>query len=472
MADTKEKVAEPKAKRTRTRKALVDKVLPPELAAIPLPEPAPVVEPPPPPKELTWDDLHNGDLVDVKAERQNITEYSSRQEFSASGVVNYLPVKPAQDSSAYCLIHSPSRAFNLWKQQESVIRTLSPEETKEYEEKMCKAHDLWTYSPSMLTGSDPEVFVLDKNGQVIPAWKFLPKTPQMYHNTGEPLSGYEAFWDGFQAEFVTGPRHCHQEHIESIRKGLASVRDAARKVGGTLTWKSVVDVDPDMMLDIKDEHAALGCAPSLNIYDTPPINVPNSRQLLCRFAGAHMHVGCGNVRPEFVRRMVSSMDRIFGTIMTYCLRGMEDPRRRTYYGRAGEHRLPKHGIEYRVPSSAILAHPVLTFLMFDVWRVSSAAALFRFDGAWECSDEEAQEVLNNYNIDLAAKVIQRNKKMFDRLLGLIYGEGEDKAQDIIMGGAMNCLPLDDMEKNWGFDGTWIPHGTGKNQCVGKYVAKK
>ncbi len=356
-------------------------------------------------------------------------------------------------------------------------------------------------------GSDPEIFVLDGNGVLLPAFTFLKAKKE----------SPDVYWDGFQAEFTVVPGGCFSSVMDSIQERLAKLLKLARghDKGARLNWKPLQVVPPSLMESASDEHAALGCAPSQNIYGIPPLEVPSGRALPYRFAGCHMHFAWPQLHANRAMRFtaVKAMDAIFGTLACSLLAGMDDPMRRNWYGRAGEHRLPSHGIEYRVPSSAILAHPVITNLAFDVarWagRVGMAGVATK---VWPAmSKEQVLDIVNNGNIDEARRVLRTNKAAVMAMIAAIYKlgapywrtypvsrakkdtstytegtsigfqglpDGKEKGLeglrrhifDMVMGGASQHLDVrpEAMEANWHLsDKEWVPHDEAPNCCVNR-----
>jgi hypothetical protein len=303
----------------------------------------------------------------------------------------------------------------------------------------------FTLGPSICMGSDPEIFAVDENDVVIPAFKFLPnKAEKQRVFPGEHTF---VFWDGFQAELTHQEATCHESVVRFIRKGLLGILKGAKTVNSKarLTYQSVIDVPYQMMCETSEEHASLGCSPSKNVYPgVEPIHVEIPKMLSCRFAGCHVHLGYPNLPENKVSDAVKMMDAIAGVASVALFRNMEDPRRRRFYGKAGEYRLPPHGIEYRVLSSATLAHPVLTFLMFDLTRAACKAGLLGFKRWWDSTDDEVQSVINNYDVDGATAILSRNTKFLNAMLEHIYADqrGVKNALKLLDGGAQRYLPLD------------------------------
>jgi hypothetical protein len=312
-------------------------------------------------------------------------------------------------------------------------------------------------------GTDPEVFVVNKDDIIIPAFTFLPDKKK-----GNP------FWDGFQAEFTVAATHCLAYMVDNIRTRLLDVRASARKndKDAKLTWKSVIDIPYNIMKETDSIHLALGCTPSLNVYGTET-RIIDPTALPFRFAGCHLHFGlAAHILPNksLMNNMIKSMDSFIGVISIALLQGMEDPRRRLFYGLAGEHRFPKHGIEYRVLSSAILAHPALFHLCYDLAR----ASLFLIYGYpliipnTKSKEREVINIINSYDVRAAKKYINEYKTIIIAVIEKVYHENKSKVKrlfNLIIDGFMNNIDISDMEKNWRLDQTWEPHSGSMNCSV-------
>ena len=326
-----------------------------------------------------------------------------------------------------------------------------------------------------MTGFDPEVFAVDENGVVIPAFKYLPpkENPLVFPAVSGNHEKNIIFWDGFQAEFATKePGHCHAYAIDNIRFSLQTIFNEARKFNpkATLTHKCVLDVPFEMMQECTPDQSGLGCSPSKNVYgETKHLESLNPSELPFRFAGCHIHYNTAMIPGAENELMVRMLDAIAGVCSVAILAGMEDDRRRKFYGLAGEYRLPKHGLEYRVLSSAILAHPILMIFFLDFTRQIVGDAR-RLSFAWKVSESETKEVINNLDVDQSKAIINRNKTLIKNMIRGAYGsERVDKVFGLFDKGAMKVLPIGDMEKNWKFNKSWSNHVGDPNTCVAKWV---
>lgn len=317
-------------------------------------------------------------------------------------------------------------------------------------------------------GTDPEVFVVDEHGVVIPAFKFLPDkdkaVPMSFrYGDGRP------FWDGFQAEFTTDVKRspnssCLSFTIDDVRNGLREVLRAAKKFDpkAKLTWRSVLDIPNHIMDEADPIHRELGCLPSKNAYPhIKPLVVDNPSALPFRFAGCHLHLGFDSTNKKIVERVVKTIDAVWGTISICLFRGMEDKRRRIFYGRAGEYRDPSHGIEYRTTSSAALAHPVLLHLAFDISRAAAYIGMNEMEGLWKADEEDIVGCINEYDVAKAETIVRTNEGLLNSILrGRYTSLMASKVLDMIYDGALNYFNgLTNMVASWKLNTYWSSHSS-------------
>ena len=327
-------------------------------------------------------------------------------------------------------------------------------------------------------GSDPEIFVEDDKGNVMPAFLFLGSKQAP---TSIPVANYQpkndAYWDGFQAEFTTYATHCISQHCDSIRRGLKVVLDNARKQDkkATLSTKTVMNVSQEQLESAKEEHVTFGCMPSFNAYQMKGLAM-SGREVPFRPAGGHIHFGCKKHTPEHFTTIVKTLDAILGVACVSLFAKYDDPRRRQLYGLAGEFRLPPHGMEYRVLSNAWLIHPMLVNLVFDLARKSFTIGDKGFRHLWKAEESEVIEVINACNVEGAQKILTRNKDMLIKIFegtytasyagaravpaptGHVKKEQLEHIFNIFMNGIDAVIENpNDFVKNWKLDGEWGDH---------------
>jgi hypothetical protein len=268
------------------------------------------------------------------------------------------------------------------------------------------------------SGADPEFFI--RNGrELVPAFKFLPSKK----------SGQSAFWDGFQAEFTTVATGCMERQSANLQAGILDLLSAAKAKfpDANLSHESVVEIPEQQLAEADENQVALGCAPSKNIYGHKGLEVENPRELKIRFAGGHMHFGCAgafqtlpNVPGGGVEGAVSCLDASLGLMMVSMAAGFDDPRRRQYYGLAGEHRLPAHGLEYRTLSNFHLTHPALNYLAYDIGRMAVKIGLLGMRKIFSSKPLEVAEIIDASDVSAARRVLKRDEKLWRDLIAKKY----------------------------------------------------
>lgn len=161
-----------------------------------------------------------------------------------------------------------------------------------------------------------------------------------------------------------------------------------------------------------------------------------------------MHFSYSTPGSRDVRNLVRGMDQVGGTLMTLACQGLEDPQRRRMYGRAGEYRRPSYGIEWRVPSTAILAHPALTMLAFDAARFGLTLGLGGWNSLWEQTDRETQLIVNQLDIKTAKKVLKRNEKITEYFCKTNYGVAYWPKYKSILQNGWKSVGDTDLATNW------------------------
>lgn len=265
-----------------------------------------------------------------------------------------------------------------------------------------------------LSGTDPEVFVTGKEG-IIPAWKILPSPEKASENA---QNGTKAYWDGLQAEISLKDGYgCHEYTTDRVRNGLETVYNAALLVdkSAQLLCEDVVEYD---MREVEMEYSALGCAPSENIYNIPPIDVGIPGELPYRFAGTHLHYSTTTVkRPSwFPHGVVAMMDRTAGVLLTALGRGMENPLRRKYYGRPGEFRAhpTQTRLEYRTPGAFVSSCPAVFNFALDTARAGFLMGLSQ-DGR-EIPMDSPMDIILNCDAAAAVKYIKKYEKFYTAMI--------------------------------------------------------
>jgi hypothetical protein len=331
---------------------------------------------------------------------------------------------------------------------DEVIKDIIPKEEAEF----LMARNTIRNLPRVIDqqGSDPEIFVVNKDGIVIPSFKFLgsKKEPNII-----PENRQTMFWDGYQAEFNLPAQSCLDSTMYHFWYGLKHLNKLAKEYDkdARLTIIPIMDIPPHMLREDKDEHVEFGCMPSKNAYGMKGRS-EDGRNVPFRSAGGHIHL---QLRPEQKKRVeeyVKALDAILGVACVGLFGAFDDPRRRELYGLAGEYRTPSHGLEYRPLSNVWMCHPTITYIVFEMARKIISlvdAGMFKY---WKADEKDTIAAINDCNMPLACELIKQNEQMFRDLLMSFCYQDKDKVNavyNMFMTGVENYVDeVDNVEKNW------------------------
>lgn len=339
-------------------------------------------------------------------------------------------------------------------------------------------------------GSDPEIFSRDKKGQIVPAFTFLPsKTDPLKVDVTYPSEGQSSFPayiynDGFQAELRANPHGCVAYVVDSIRTGLKGIWEKSN--GASLVLDNAPMIPIEVLQETPDEHVILGCDPSRNAYNMGGACVGDPRALRYRFTGFHIHASGWRLSKDIEKNeqllvpYVKAFDSVLGVFFVAAGAHLESAKRREFYGLAGEYRLPPHGLEYRVLSSVVMAHPGITNLAFELARGIIALVDSGATKLWVADEDETIGVINSNNQPAARALITRNKDLFKYLLN--FGrDGKRYMQRPHLGesayklsqNGIDSLVKDpsNFEVNWKFHQEWVGHGDGEVESWSKLCQK-
>lgn len=209
-------------------------------------------------------------------------------------------------------------------------------------------------------GCDPEFFI-EKEGEVVGAEKAIPDTGLNVNNNDGFGRTSNIIVDGVAVELNPSAQACRANLGNSIRVCFQKLKEQLEEKGYKVHQKGAVTIDKKRYEEISDKNKVLGCGPSNNIHDSKAkveVTKQNERK---RFAGGHIHLSIPKPRPEV---MLPLLDLFVGNTCVLIDRDPEQKERRKMYGRAGEYRLPKWGLEYRTPSNFWLrSYQLMGFVM-------------------------------------------------------------------------------------------------------------
>ncbi len=303
-----------------------------------------------------------------------------------------------------------------------------------------KKRSFFAFKP--LIGSDPEMFV-KVGADVLPAFEFL---------RDKKNAGWSSYWDGFQAEFNTDPFACLQEFCMHIKDKLLDLEAQAKKKNkdAKVVNSTLVTVTQEILDKTAPEHKAFGCAPSYNAYNLTGMTT-NGDTAVHRSAGGHLHFNTGQIGREKLEQIVKFLDATVGVASVALFANLDDPRRRRAYGLAGEYRMPKHGLEYRVLSNAWLCHPLAAHITIDLARRALSAAMVNHTSFMKYDEQQVVDIINTCDVTAAKAYLQENMKGYLEMMTATYGN-MDMAQavfNIFLSGIDSAvMSTENVIENW------------------------
>lgn len=317
-------------------------------------------------------------------------------------------------------------------------------------------------------GSDPEIFGFTEQGEVIPAWEWLPPKDEAREvlTPGDSRATTRSYWDGAQAEITTNRGHsCLAWLVDDIQHGLRQIHTMLKKhdKNAELKCEDVVKIPESYLIKASDHAVALGCAPSENAYGIEPIDIGHPRRHEYRYSGCHLHYRAPHsalkthCQDWYPHGTIVMMDKILGVCLTALGRDLENPLRRKAYGRPGEFRMTDSnelGIEYRTPGAFVLSSPHMFNFAGDIGRVAYRFGLV-YDGR-EFFLPDVKDLITNCDADAAYKVIVQNRSFFESIFTNAYGPNNQTMRILEKGLKAHNL-VGTVERNWKLNEEWIHH---------------
>ena len=232
-------------------------------------------------------------------------------------------------------------------------------------------------SPKIYMGADPEAFVVNDKDEIVGSELVIPDDPI---STGQG----KIIRDGVQIEFNPSPGRCREDMGYFLGRLLTAAAAAANAKGFRISLRQADDITPENLAELSPEVRRFGCDKSFNTYfEDSPAGSLDGDIYLRRACGGHIHVSPTRTIFASVKagdyvdvdkrtRLVPIFDVLVGNTCVLIDRDEHQVERRKYYGRAGEYRLPKYGIEYRTLSNFWLRNYVLMSMTFGLMREAVA----------------------------------------------------------------------------------------------------
>jgi len=246
-------------------------------------------------------------------------------------------------------------------------------------------------------GTDPEAF-FKRDGQIIGSEKLIPEK-------GFRTYSGKVVRDGVQ--FELNPTSAGS--VSELGRNIGGLFGAVQKrlqqnPGVSVCFDGLVEVAAEELASLSPATRVLGCMPSYNAYEDRPINV-DPVLYRKRSSGGHIHTGIADKNLMDNRNQaIYAYDIIVGNTIVMFDRDPGARERRENYGRAGEFRLPKHGLEYRTTSNFWLRDYSLMDLTFGLAHIAYELSFQSFNGNRELWDGLAARV----NIKRIVQAIDQN----------------------------------------------------------------
>lgn len=204
-------------------------------------------------------------------------------------------------------------------------------------------------------GADPEVFLKDSNGNLLPACGLIGGTKKKPRKLGD---GYALQEDNIMMEYNVPPSDDPVSFAETVQRGLyLGLREVEKRAKSPVSALEEAEVKvPIEVLSAHDGAMEFGCSTDNNSYEDGIAYLSiHPDQLLVddgaaglRFAGGHVHMGYTR-HTEIPGFVVAQLADVFVGLSS--VSWDKQPNRRMLYGQPGRYRDTPYGIEYRTLSN-------------------------------------------------------------------------------------------------------------------------
>lgn len=256
---------------------------------------------------------------------------------------------------------------------------------------------------NLMYGTDPEGF-FKRGGHVIGSERVLPETGLISPYHGVPF----VVNDGVQFELNPDAAASPAVVGSNLSVAFQLLRDQLKQSPDvTVSFDRIAEVSR-MELDALSEKAReLGCMPSMNIYGERPLRC-NKKTYRKRSLGGHIHLGLTQTNvfrgtADQRQRLIPLLDIFVGNFCVLLDRDPGAAERRENYGRAGEFRLPGHGVEYRTPDNFWLQSYTLLSFVLGMCNLATSVLVHTLTGG-----SQENELVSIVNINRVRKAIEKN----------------------------------------------------------------
>lgn len=250
-------------------------------------------------------------------------------------------------------------------------------------------------------GADPECFLRHKEtGLLVSAIDLVQGTKEDPYPIKELGEGFFLQTDNTAVEWNVPPTSSYTEMYNNNKKMMDYINSIIPQ-DLELIVQSSGEFDWSYLQDPRAIEA--GCSSSFNCWalcmnDKPDYSVTNIRA-----AGGHIHCSYTNPNDEDSLKLLRAFDLFLGVPSVIL---DSDKNRREFYGKAGEFRMTRVGMEYRSLGNFWIADMELTKWVFE----SVNKAIEFVNAGKEFSDEDQlniQAAINTSDKDLALELIYK-----------------------------------------------------------------
>lgn len=324
-----------------------------------------------------------------------------------------------------------------------------------------------------MLGSDPEVFIEDSDGHMVPAANIIDAP--ILSTTGSVVK------DGLQVELHPSPAHCRETFAGNIQNCLVTTQQHIRTKNKKyrLSNKFVVDLTEEVLKRLTPEDLAIGCEPDKTAHTgaAKACTIDGTKHFK-RYAGGHLHFGGSSSDDPAVKTLQKNIEESI-ILMDYLValpwvlldHSDANKERRKVYGRAGAYRVQPHGLEYRVLSNAWMNHPALMSLTFLLARnalyistpqmrtynfgIKDLMKILPLDELQTIINENDHEKAEKYFLKIFAPLVAQTALLTPSDVNAIWLFHKKPELNIFMGGTM--------AKNWGLGGEGFVSSKGWNR---------
>lgn len=243
----------------------------------------------------------------------------------------------------------------------------------------------------MRLGSDPEVFLQDKQGNPISSIGYINADKWNPMQIPDMPEGYTLQEDNVSLEYGIPPASSADQFVEHINKVMTKSLEYLPNL--SFSRLSCI-VFPESQMEHPRAHI-FGCEPDYNAWTMETNPSPKPPHPLMRSAGGHVHVETSQDPADVIRKM----DLFLGVPSVL----MDDGEmRKQLYGKAGAFRVKSYGVEYRTLSNFwIFREPLIRW----VWNNTKRA----LDSDVNIVEEQSRinEAINNNNKQVAQQLVQQ-----------------------------------------------------------------